>query len=94
MKPEPLYYIQNKGFCGNCLIWWKDGGHGYTCNLDEAWMVPLKKAKEICKSRPNEDFPRPIDEVDKVSSRHVTQGALEAVMGLGAASSRKVKAAS
>lgn len=32
------YYVQNKerGYVGNCILWWKKGGHGYTCNLDEA----------------------------------------------------------
>ncbi len=77
----PLYYIQHRGFQGNCLIWWADGGHGYTCNLDEAWMLPLKKAKEVCRSRPAEDIPRAIDEVDKVAVRHVTQGAMIAAFG-------------
>jgi hypothetical protein len=30
------YYIQRQGYVGNCLLWWRKGGHGYTCNLDEA----------------------------------------------------------
>lgn len=33
-----LYYIQRhaSGCCGNCLLWWRKGGHGYTCNIDDA----------------------------------------------------------
>jgi hypothetical protein len=54
-----LYYIQNRGYCGNCLRWWKDGGHGYTSNLDEAWKVSKERAEEICRSRPEEDIPWP-----------------------------------
>ena len=32
------YYIQRhrSGFVGNCLLWWRKGGNGYTCNLDDA----------------------------------------------------------
>lgn len=29
------YYVSS-GFAGNCLIFWKKGGHGYSCNLSEA----------------------------------------------------------
>ena len=32
------YYIQRhaSGFCGNNPLWWREGGHGYSCNLNEA----------------------------------------------------------
>lgn len=32
------YYIQRhaSGFVGNCLLWWRKGGSGYTCDLDDA----------------------------------------------------------
>ena len=32
------YYIQRhaSGYVGNCLLWWREGGNGYTCNIDEA----------------------------------------------------------
>jgi hypothetical protein len=32
------YYIQRhaSGYVGDCLIWWRKGGHGYTCDIDDA----------------------------------------------------------
>lgn len=32
------YYVQRhaSGYVGNCLLWWRKGGRGYTCNLDDA----------------------------------------------------------
>jgi hypothetical protein len=32
------YYIQRhlSGCVGNCFLWWRKGGAGYTCNLDDA----------------------------------------------------------
>jgi hypothetical protein len=32
------YYIQRhaSGFVGNSFVWWRKGGNGYTCNIDEA----------------------------------------------------------
>jgi hypothetical protein len=68
MKDEKLYYMRTRGFCGNCVIWWRDGGHGYTCNLDEAWKLPLKKALAYC--RPNEDFLYEVVALDGLSERH------------------------
>ena len=66
-----LYYIQHKGYCGNCLFWWKPDGSGYTCNLDEAWKVTLEKAKEICRDRPSYDKHRAVTMVDAWAVRHV-----------------------
>lgn len=73
VPPEPLYYIQNKGYQGNCLVWWADGGHGYTCDLDKAWKVPHSQAVKICMDRPEQDFPRRAYIVDGLASKHVTQ---------------------
>jgi hypothetical protein len=76
---EGLYYIQNRGYCGNCLRWWTDGGHGYTSNLDEAWKVSKERAEEICRSRPDEDIPWPAEKVDAVAVRHVDSERLREV---------------
>lgn len=43
------YYIQNVGFCGDCLRWWRKGRNGYTLNLDEAMRVTKKEAMAICR---------------------------------------------
>jgi hypothetical protein len=71
-KQEELFYIQNKGYCGNCLIWWRIGGHGYTCNLDEAWMVTREKAESICSDRPKQDIMWLAEIINGISVRHVT----------------------
>ncbi|HOL73936.1 MAG TPA: hypothetical protein PKW45_21000 [Bryobacteraceae bacterium] len=73
-----LYYIQHIGYCGNCLIWWREGGHGYTSNLDEAWKLPKTEAERICKDRPSKDIPWPVALVDACSVRHATQDGLAA----------------
>ena len=71
MKSQQMYYIQHKGFCGNCLFWWCPDGHGYTCNLDAAWKVTNEQAKEICKSRPKDDIPWLVTKADARVQRHV-----------------------
>lgn len=53
---EKLYYIQNLGFVGNAMIWWREGGKGYTTNIKEAGRFPAEEMLNIINNRPNEDF--------------------------------------
>lgn len=76
---EELYYIQNKGSCGNCLRWWRVDGHGYTLDLNDAWRVTADKAKQICRSRPAEDIAHLASAIDAVAARHVNSEALRGV---------------
>ncbi len=70
---EPMYYVRNtKAVVGNSILWWADGGHGYTCDLGKAWKVPESKAREICAMRrPKEDFMVPAKKAEAVVERHV-----------------------
>lgn len=83
VKPQRLYYIQNTGFTGNCLKWWKTDGHGYTLDLSQAWKVPEGKAKQIVRSRPHEDIMWPVEEIDAASARHVNCETLAALRSAG-----------
>ena len=66
-----LYVILNRGtVVGNCALFWRHGGHGYTCDLDKAWQVDAKKAKDICCNRPELDFAIPLDYAVEHSERH------------------------
>lgn len=78
-EPETgqMYYVQHKGFCGNCLIWWCPGGSGYTCNLDGAGKFTAKEVQDICKSRPKEDIPWLVTKADGRAQRHVVGGGSE-----------------
>lgn len=43
---ESSYYIQN-GFDGNAMVWWREGGRGYTTNLKEAGKYSEEEAQSI-----------------------------------------------
>ncbi len=69
---EPMFYIRNaKSVVGNSILWWADGGHGYTCDLGKAWKVPESKARDICRSRPKEDFMVPAKKAEAATQLHV-----------------------
>ena len=66
LDPEPLFYVQDtRQIVGNSALWWREGGHGYTCNLDEAWRVPGTWTGR------DTDVLRACPEVDALAERHV-----------------------
>jgi hypothetical protein len=68
---EEFYYIQHKGYVGNCLQWWKVNRCGYTCDLLKAWKVRKTKAEEICAVRPDEDIPWPASKAEHLVQWHL-----------------------
>ena len=70
--PPSMFYIQNKGYCGNYMKWWRPDGKGYTADLRDAWKVTREQADDICRSRPTEDIAWPCPIVDSVAVLHVT----------------------
>ena len=66
-----LYYIENLRSGGDCCIWWRVNGEGYTRNLDEAWKVDEVLAHRICRNRPEQDVMREVADVDARSVRHL-----------------------
>jgi hypothetical protein len=66
-----MYYIENIRSGGDCCIWWRVDGKGYTRVLDDAWKVDEAKAKGICRSRPEQDVMCRADEVEALAVRHV-----------------------
>lgn len=75
-----IYYIQHRGYCGNCLSWWRPNGQGYTLDLNQAWKVTPEEAKRICQSRPHEDIMWPAEMIDDVAARHVNSESLSLEM--------------
>ena len=72
--PDPgpdAYVIEHRRHGYACCLFWRPEGKGYTCNLDEAWVLPLAHAVRICLSRPTEDFPRPLADMEAHAVRHV-----------------------
>jgi hypothetical protein len=76
---EPLFYISNRQPVGNCVMWWKFDGQGYTCNLEQAWKVPESRALAICRHRPDMDKAHPVELVQQAARRHVDWQILRAV---------------
>mgnify|MGYP000688627538 CR=1 FL=1 len=47
-----LYFVQDtRSFVGNCPLWWKPNGGGYTTNLDEAGKFTREAAMKLHQNR-------------------------------------------
>jgi hypothetical protein len=77
-----MYYIQNRGPVGNCVMWWAEGGHGYTCNLDRAGKFNRDEAIRIVKNRPDIDKAWPVEEIDNLAIRHFDSQRLRSITPL------------
>lgn len=65
------YFIQDtRQVVGNCAVWWRYGGAGYTADLREAGQFSYAQAKEICDSRKS-DAMRPVQAVKPLAALHV-----------------------
>lgn len=73
-----LFYIQHRGFSGDCLLWWRKERAGYTMDLDDALQVPMAEAESICRSRPTEDIKWQVSLIDRLARRHVNNEDLQA----------------
>jgi len=48
---EQFFYLQDKrGFVGNAVLWWRKGGHGYTCDLTDAQVFAEHELERHLKS--------------------------------------------
>lgn len=63
-----LFYIQNRGCCGNSMLWWRKGG-GYTTHVNEAETFTEEDVRK-CSNR-SIDVIWPKDYIDGVTSHHV-----------------------
>ena len=41
------YILDTRQVVGNCCLWWRPDGKGYTCNLDDAGLYPQSRGKTL-----------------------------------------------
>jgi len=47
-NPGQMYYIQDtRQYVGNCVLWWRPGGKGYTTEIKKAGLYTEKEARDI-----------------------------------------------
>lgn len=68
---ENLYYIQDtRSYIGNCVVWWRAGGRGYTTDLDDAGLYTQQEALAQHRSRET-DVPWLCSEIEPLVRRTI-----------------------
>lgn len=72
-----LYYLQCRAYCGNSLLWWRQGRHGYTCDVRQAHVFTKDEAFSQHRCRPEMDLPWRKDYIDAKVEHHVTDDCID-----------------
>lgn len=67
MSEDEFYILESGSVVGNCAMWWRPEGRGYTCDLSDAGKYTADQAKRL---RPS-DVPVPCAVADAAAVRHV-----------------------
>ena len=59
--PELFYVQDTRNYVGNCVLWWRTNGEGYTTNLTEAMKVEASWVGR------DTDVLWPCDEIEKIA---------------------------
>jgi hypothetical protein len=68
------YYIQRhaSGTVGNCVLFWKNNDHGYTCDLEEARVFSQSEMEQIIgRDIDNKYRAWPKEYLDGIAQKHV-----------------------
>ena len=68
---DEVYLIQDKrAYVGNCVLWWRAEGHGYTTDFDDAGRFTKEEAFSKNRHRPT-DVPHRLSDVEPLAKRTV-----------------------
>jgi len=66
------YYLQDKRqYVGNCVLWYRKNGAGYTCNLNEAEIFSSEDADWFVNQSPEKYIKRDKKGMDDIATMHV-----------------------
>lgn len=72
-EADLFYILDSRSIVGNCALWWRTGGYGYTTDLDDAETERRDGLWRF--SRPH-DVPMLKTAIDKMTMRHVSVDSL------------------
>ena len=68
---QEKFYIQTRGYSGDCFLFWRKNRCGYTCNLDDALQVDKQEADSMTADKDRGDKAWPVDVLNIIAHRHV-----------------------
>lgn len=74
---ESYVLVDLRSIVGNCVLFWRQGHQGYTCNLDEAHVFDEAGAFAQHRCRPHIDQPIPLRVATECLVHHVRREPLD-----------------
>lgn len=71
-EKQKYYILDSKSPAGNCAVWWRPSGMGYTRDLREAGVYTKEQLPGLRKT----DIPIPVEEVTALAELHCNKNAL------------------
>lgn len=63
--------VVKDNYVGNCLLFWKQKGAGYTCDLSSAEVFDEKESADIINNSPEKYNRYDVNEMVKIAKLHV-----------------------
>lgn len=82
-----FYILDARSCVGNCALWWRPDGRGYTCELNEAGLYD----EEYAGGLRDTDIPVPVEVAKRLSVVHVRLDHLREELGRLSAARQAVK---
>lgn len=64
-----VYILADRPPVGNCALWWRPSGQGYTCDLTQAGLYSPEDAARICAG--SENVAVPMEQAEALARKHV-----------------------
>lgn len=61
------YIIDTRSVVGNCALFWRPDGQGYTCDVDDAGIYDEAEAFR----KRDTDIPIPVEDIERLVVKHV-----------------------
>lgn len=68
---EQLFYVHDttRGYVGNCMVWWRKGHHGYTCDINDAHIFTEDELRR--RASADDLVAYPVEYITSIVSVHV-----------------------
>jgi hypothetical protein len=70
-EPGLYYILKVEAIVGNCALWWRAQGQGYTLDLRDAGKYSAEDAAKIQKGSHGDSVAIPCAEVEAIAALHV-----------------------
>lgn len=76
------YYIHDtsRGYVGNCMVWWRKGHHGYTCDIRDAHVFDESELRAYLNGT-DDLVAYPVEHIAPLVKHHIDMQTIDRELG-------------